>query len=64
MRTVAENLIAEAAKSREAEAWISRQLLAGRRPSEILTDLNRAADPARVIVEIGGDGPAGLITAC
>ncbi|OBQ68380.1 hypothetical protein EFV37_25225 [Mesorhizobium loti] len=64
MKTVAESLIAEAAKSREAEAWVTRQLLAGRKPSEILADLRRAADPSRVIAAIGGDGPAGLTFAC
>ncbi|TJV70310.1 MAG: hypothetical protein E5X76_19940 [Mesorhizobium sp.] len=62
--TVADALIAEAAKSPEHEAWISRQLVAQRRPSEILADLRRATDPAKVIAAIGGDGPAGLITAC
>ncbi len=62
--TDAERLIAEAAKSPEHEAWISRQLMARRRPSEILADISRATDPAKVIAAIGGDGPAGLITAC
>ncbi|RWM19635.1 MAG: hypothetical protein EOR72_00070 [Mesorhizobium sp.] len=62
--SVAERLIAEAAKSPEYEAWISRQLMARRRPSEILTDLHRATDPTDVVAAIGGDGPAGLITAC
>ena len=62
--TVAERLIAELAKSPEHEAWISRQLMARRLPSEILADLSRAADPAKVIAAIGGDGPAGLVTAC
>ncbi|RAZ75809.1 hypothetical protein DPM35_13750 [Mesorhizobium atlanticum] len=61
---VAERLIAEAAKSPEHEAWIARQLMARRRPSEILTDLSRATDPAKVIAAIGGDGPAGLVFAC
>ena len=65
MRTVAESLIAEAAKSPKHEAWISRQLMAQRRPSEILADLRGAAtDPAKVIAAIGGDGPAGLAKAC
>jgi threonine dehydrogenase-like Zn-dependent dehydrogenase len=64
MRTVAEDLIAEAAKSPQHEAWISRQLMAQRRPSEILADLDRAIDPAKLVAAIGGDGPVGLITAC
>lgn len=64
MRIVAESLIAEADKSPEQAAWISRQLMAQRRPSEILADLRRATDPAKVIAAIGGDGPAGLVTAC
>lgn len=38
----AEMLIAAAASSPEVEAWISLQLKAGRRPSEILADLERA----------------------
>ncbi|CDX49169.1 conserved hypothetical protein [Mesorhizobium plurifarium] len=63
-RSTAEKLIAEAAKSPEHEAWISRQLMAQRRPSEILADLQRATDPAKLVAAIGGDGPAGLITAC
>ncbi|MBZ9985705.1 hypothetical protein LB572_01195 [Mesorhizobium sp. BH1-1-5] len=64
-RSIAEDLIAEAAKSPEHEAWISRQLMAQRRPSEILADLHGAAtDPAKVIAAVGGDGPAGLVTAC
>ncbi|ODA94967.1 hypothetical protein BFX40_20250 [Mesorhizobium sp. SEMIA 3007] len=64
MKTIAESLIAEAAKSREAEAWVSRQILTGRRPSEILADLRRAANPSRIIAAVGGDGPAGLTFAC
>ncbi|WP_292589822.1 hypothetical protein [Mesorhizobium sp.] len=36
MHTAAERLIAAAALSPEIEAWISLQLKAGRRPSEIL----------------------------
>jgi hypothetical protein len=64
MRTVAEKLIAQAAKSPEHEAWISRQLMAQRRPSEILADLDRATDPVKLIAAIGGDGPAGLAFAC
>ncbi|TPI39282.1 hypothetical protein FJW07_13965 [Mesorhizobium sp. B3-1-9] len=62
--TNADLLIAEAAKSPEHTAWISRQLMAQRRPSEILADLQRATDPAEVIAAIGGDGPAGLAFAC
>ncbi|BAB54368.1 hypothetical protein [Mesorhizobium japonicum] len=61
---VAESLIAEAAKSRKAEAWVSRQILAGRKPSEILADLRRAANPSLIIAAVGGDGPAGLTFAC
>ncbi|RWC29814.1 MAG: hypothetical protein EOS70_23255 [Mesorhizobium sp.] len=34
-QTLADRLIAEAAKSRDTEAWISRQILAGQRPSQI-----------------------------
>jgi hypothetical protein len=60
----AEQLIAEAAKSPEHEAWISRQILAGQRPSQILATLGRAVDPAKVIAAAGGDGPAGLTVAC
>lgn len=58
--TVAERLIAEAAKSSEVEAWISRQILAGQRPSEILAEMDRlgVSKPWR------GDGPAGLTMAC
>lgn len=62
--SVAEKLIAEATKSPAHEAWISRQLMAQRRPSEILAELRRATDPAKVIAAIGGDGPAGLAFAC
>lgn len=64
MSNVAERLITESAKSREAEAWISRQLFAGRRPCEIMDDLRRATDPVKVIAAMGGDGPAGLTFAC
>ncbi|TPN43235.1 hypothetical protein [Mesorhizobium sp. B1-1-7] len=60
----ADLLIAEAAKSPQHEAWITRQLIAQRRPSEILADLRRAIDPAKLIAEAGGDGPAGLTVAC
>jgi hypothetical protein len=63
-RTVAEDLIAEAANSPEHEAWISRQLMAQRRPSEILADMRRMPDPAKIIAAAGGDGLAGLVTAC
>lgn len=59
-----QDLIAEAAKSPQHEAWISLQLKAQRRPSEILADLRRAIDPAKLIAAAGGDGPAGLVTAC
>jgi len=57
----AHQLIAEAAKSPEAEAWVSRQLLAGQKPSQILAELRRATKP--VIAAIGGDGPVGLTVA-
>ena len=60
----AEDLIAEAAKSPQHHAWISRQLMAQRRPSEIMDDLRRAIDPAKLIAAAGGDGTAGLVTAC
>ncbi|MBZ9719131.1 hypothetical protein LB519_14880 [Mesorhizobium sp. AD1-1] len=53
-RTTADRLIAEAAKSRDAEAWISRQILAGQKPSQILATLDRLAG------RIGGDGAASL----
>jgi hypothetical protein len=60
----AEQLIAEAAKSPEHEAWISRQILAGQRPSQILATLGRAVDPAALLRQAGGDGPVGLTVAC
>ena len=62
--TAADQLIAEAAKSPEHEAWIARQILAGQRPSQILATLGRAVDPANVVAGAGGDGPAGLTVAC
>ncbi|TPN79992.1 hypothetical protein [Mesorhizobium sp. B1-1-2] len=54
VRSAAERLIAEAAKSRDVEAWIVRQILAGQRPSQILSTLDRLAG------KIAGDGAAGL----
>jgi hypothetical protein len=63
-QSVADQLIAEAARSPQHEAWISRQLLAQRRPSEIMADLRRAIDPERLVREAGGDGPIGLAVAC
>lgn len=38
----AEKLIAVAGQSAEMEAWISRQLKAGQKPSQILAELNQA----------------------
>ncbi|RWF78258.1 MAG: hypothetical protein EOS26_05830 [Mesorhizobium sp.] len=53
-QTLADRLIAEAAKSRDAEAWISRQILAGQKPSQILSHLDRLAG------KVASDGAAGL----
>ncbi|RWC27738.1 MAG: hypothetical protein EOS27_20345 [Mesorhizobium sp.] len=39
--TVADQLIAAAAKSAEIEAWISRQLTAGQKPSQILAEMGQ-----------------------
>lgn len=58
--TIADRLIAEAAKSREVEAWISRQILAGQRPSEILAEMDRLGTSKTRL----SDGPAGLTVAC
>jgi hypothetical protein len=41
MRNNAEKLIAVAGQSREMEAWISRQLMAGQKPSQILAELGQ-----------------------
>lgn len=60
----ADRLIAAAARSPEHEAWISRQLFAGQKPSQILATLDRAINPDRLIKAIGGDGTAGLTFAC
>ncbi len=54
----ADRLITESAKSRETEAWISRQIMAGQRPSQILATLDRLCG------KVGGDGPAALSFAC
>ncbi|RWC47990.1 MAG: hypothetical protein EOS55_14090 [Mesorhizobium sp.] len=42
MKNVAERLIAVAGQSPEMEAWISRQLMAGQKPSQILSELDGA----------------------
>ncbi|TPM55320.1 hypothetical protein FJ959_18080 [Mesorhizobium sp. B2-2-4] len=42
MSTLADRLIAAAAMSPETEAWISRQLMAGQRPSQILAAIETA----------------------
>ncbi|MCF6111966.1 hypothetical protein [Mesorhizobium muleiense] len=54
----AERLITEAAKSPQTEAWISRQIMAGQKPSQILATLDRLCG------KVGGDGAAGLTFAC
>lgn len=41
MKNVAERLIAVAGQSTEMETWISRQLYAGRKPSQILAELGQ-----------------------
>jgi len=64
MASIAEDLIAEAAKSPQHEAWISRQIMAGQKPSQILATLGRSIDPAALLRQAGGDGPAGLTVAC
>jgi hypothetical protein len=61
--SLSDRLIAEAAKSRDAEAWISRQILAGQKPSQILATLDRSTDAERMVRSIGGDGPVGLTLA-
>lgn len=60
--TTAEQLIAAAATSERLELWISRQILAHEKPSQILATMARA--PGDLFAAIGRDGAPALTFAC
>ncbi|TIX23874.1 hypothetical protein [Mesorhizobium sp.] len=59
--TNAEQLIAAAATSPRLETWISRRILAGEKPSQIIAAMQRIGN---LFAAIGSDGQAGLTFAC
>ncbi|TIO72200.1 hypothetical protein [Mesorhizobium sp.] len=56
--TISEQLIAAAATSERLEVWISRQLSAGEKPSQILATMRRMT--GHLFAAIGNDGQVGL----
>ncbi|RUW69832.1 hypothetical protein [Mesorhizobium sp. M2A.F.Ca.ET.067.02.1.1] len=60
--TIADQLIAAAATSERLELWISRQILAHERPSQILATMARA--PGDLFAAISRDGAPALTFAC
>lgn len=60
--STADQLIAAAATSPKLETWISRQIIAGEKPSQIVATMARM--PGNLFAAIGGDGAPALAFAC